>query len=286
MNDDSLRQRLHRIQGGEPSPEFVEQLRRRLSEGEEPTSPVGPQNSSVDGDGTVIEIDLNHPPGAQRRPRGLWAAAAAVLVIGIPLMISAIAGTGTDREVGTAATTEVHRVGEAWIRSVIDDDRAAFVALHAPGFESDDTLMGFSEDVGLLTPNRVSEIYFGGFDAFQAARRIDGDAVRSNGCEDVDGDTVQCGFTSTMIGTDDYTYTVLVELVVEDELITSVDFSVTTEPADFRLFVEDFFDDEATDDDRACLALGFNTVGCGEHESDFVTRYAAYYEAKRQPPGG
>ncbi len=284
MNDEALRRQLRRVQGDEPSPEFVDGLRGRLL-GEDSMSWTAPRTAEEDV--TVIELDhdIERDSGQGRRPRVLWAvAAAAALLVGIPLLARAV--TGGEPNLETATTSQAQRTGEAWLSSIVDDDRDAFTALHANGFEADDTLMGFAEDTGVLTPTRVAELYFDGFDALQAAIETDGDLIRSNGCQDTEDRTVRCSFTATMIGPESYSYTLTAELIVEDRLITSIDFSTTTDPADFRSLIQEFLEEEATEEDRSCLLLGFNTVGCGEYESDFVGRYAAYYEAAQESSGG
>lgn len=273
MNDDTLRRQLQRIQGDDPSPEFVDRVRLRLGEGPRPRAGL-----VLDGKDTTV-VGLDRSPVIGRRSRLLWPlAAAAVLVVGALVALQVI--VSDDAETDIAATSEIRLIGDAWLRSIINGDREAFVALHASDVEVDDTLMGFSEDSELLTSARIFELYYDGFDALQAALDIDNDVIRSDGCEETGPRAIRCAFTATMIGTNDYNYTVVADIVAEDRLITSIDFTTATDPADFRLVIQDFLDEEATDEDRACLVLGFNTLGCGQHESDFLTRYATYYEAQ------
>ncbi len=284
MNDETLRRQLRRIQGEEPTPEVVDRLRQRVSDASRVGAGSGASGEPATGNSHVTVVDLDHRRSAARSRPSVWpmVAAAALLVGGLVALRGA---TINDSENGVASTTEIKQVGEAWLRSIIDGDRAAFEALHAADVEVDDTLMGFSEDTDILTSARITEQYNDGFDALQAALAADDDVIRSDGCQGTDNDQViRCAFTATMIGTADYTYTISAELVVEDRLITSIDFSTDTEPADLRDLIQDFMDTEATDEDRACLTLGFNTVGCGRHESDFLTRYVAFYEEAQESP--
>lgn len=284
-HDLTLRTQLRRIDGDGPSVEFTETLRRNLQDA---------AAGSVPKQATLIDLrppapldaadgptPASHTPG---RPGRWLLSAAAVLVVGALL---ALAATERPRgEVGVASTTPISQLGEAWLASIVEGDLETFASLHGPDLTVDDTLMGFSEDVDILTPARIGELYYGGFEALQAAIAIDGDTITSNGCDPISQRRIRCAFTATMIGTADYTYTVIADLTVDAQLIVSIDFSTKTEPADFRDQVQGFLDTEATADDRACLALGFNTAGCGEHESDFIGRYAAYYEANRSPADG
>ena len=193
-------------------------------------------------------------------------------------MVLAVGRLGGQSDVATSTSTEASRVGEAWLTAIAAGDRDAFATLHADDLVVDDTVIGFSEDVGILTPDRLSELYLDGFDSLQAAVEIDDDVLRLDGCRDTGPDRVRCAFTATMIGPaspgvigpDDYTYTVTADLVVEDRLIRSIDFSTATNPADFRSVIDGFVDREANDEDLACMAIGFNTAGCGRHESDFI----------------
>jgi hypothetical protein len=279
MNDETLRRQLLRIQGDEPSQEFLDGLRDRLDDGTQV------EDGSLDDAGRVTVIDVEDRPQGGRRTRLLWPmVAAAVVIAGFLVALQVVIGEESDLE--TATSTVAHRVGDSWLQSIVEGDRATFRSLHADDVEVDDTLMGFSEDTGLLTAARIRELYYDGFDALQAAIAIDDDEIRVEGCIDIAENEVRCRFTATMIGTDDYHYSVEALLVVEDRSIISIDFSTTTNPSDFRSSIQNFLEEEATDEDRACLALGFNTTGCGEHESDFVTRYAAFYEAAQDPTGG
>lgn len=277
MIDRTLERGLQRVQGEEPTAEFVDELRNHLAEIETTGAAARP------GHEPVTVLGLRSRPTSDGRSRILVSAAAAILfAIGFGVTIRMV--SRTDAEIGVSTATEAVQVGETWLQTIVDGDRESFLALHAVDLEVDDTLMGFSEDTGILTSARVSELYDDGFDALQAAVEIDGDVIQAEGCEATDDGQTRCSFTATMIGTNTYSYTVTAVLDVEDRLISAIEFSTTTEPADFRSLVEGFLESEATDEDRACMALGFNTIGCGVHESDFVTRYAAYYEAAASPP--
>ncbi len=277
MNDEALGRRLGQIPGEDPSPEYVDQLRRRLRQ---PTAETGPATAaSPTAPPAPTLIPLERRPTDRRRHWPVWPLAAAAALL-VALVVVAQVRNNQTSDLATSPTTDARQVGERWLQSIVGNDREAFVDLHADDFVADDTLMGFSEDVALLTPTRITELYVDGFDALQAALAVDEDRIWSEGCQDLSDGQVSCAFTATMIGTDDLTYTVTAVLVVEQRLITSIDFSTTTDPADFRSAVEDFVSQEATADDLACLALGFNTVGCGQHESDFITRYRAFFEAQ------
>ncbi len=283
MNEETLRRGLQRIQGEEPAPEVIDRLRQRVSAASQPIGSTSPDAGPVTDSEQVTVLDLEHRPPSGRRRLSPWpVAAAAALLIGGLLSLRMMAGD--DSETSVASTTEIRQIGNAWLQSIIDWDRAAFEALHADDVAVDDTLMGFSEDTDILTSARIAEIYDDGFDALQAALAADDDVIRSDGCQETDDGTILCAFTATMIGTPEYTFTVSAELSVEDRLITSIDFSTDTDPADLRSVIQDFMETDATDEDRACLALGFNTVGCGQHESDFLTRYLAFYEGAQESP--
>ncbi|MEM9652912.1 MAG: hypothetical protein AAGA65_12500 [Actinomycetota bacterium] len=258
MNDDALGRELERIGGEGPSEEFVGSLRRRLAERE-----------PVDSDPTA---------NGSRRPT-IWLLAAAAAVA---LLVAVAFRPGEDPALEVAATSEAQTVGDAWLAAIEEADRASFVALHASGFEADDTLMGYAKEIDVLTPARITDLYFDGFDAFQASLAVDGDTVRGEGCRTGEQGRATCVFTTTLIGTAAYSYRISVDLTVADGRITRLAFEdVTTEPADLRSLIEPFLETEATEEDRACLVLGFNTVGCGRHDSDFLTRYIEYYEADR-----
>lgn len=275
MNDDTLRRQLQQIQGEEPAPEFVDRLRSSLS-GE---SSAG--GGSAGNGGPVTMIGLQSPaPETPRRFRPMWPLLAAAVVLGAVLLT--VAFPTDDVPVDTATTTEAVQTGEAWLESIVNNDREAFEMLHAAELESNDTLMAYSKDLGLLTPSTVSELYLDGFDAFQVSLTADGDVLRPDGCEGADPGVARCRYTASLIGTEDYAYTAVAELTVVDGRIVAVDFAeVSTKPADLRSEIQDFMDEEATDEDRACLVLGFNTVGCGRHDSDFMARYIAYYESRQ-----
>ncbi len=267
MNDISLRRQLDRIDGDGPSPKFVGRLRDTLA-GDAAERPA------------AVSIERSAPRRRPLEPLAL-AAAAIVLVVG---MIVAIQAVRDDSAVAPASPAAAARIGDAWLRAIVDGNRDAFLALHGPDLEVDDTLMGFSEDVGILTDDRVGELYASGFDALQAAVAIDDDEITPLGCGP-SGVAVRCIFSVTMIGTPQYRYTVVADLTVVGSLIRRIDFSTTTTPVNLRSMIDEFLATEATDDDRACLALGFNTVGCGEHESDFLRRYIAFYEGVPLAPG-
>lgn len=278
MNDDDLRQQLGRIEGEAPSNDFVEGLRGRLTSNGSLLDSHSPDPSSRSAEFADI-ADVVPMIGTDRRPRRwpAWSLAAAVIVFGGVLLARNLPDDGAP--LGTAATTNAGEIGEAWLDAIVENDRPGFVALHAEGLETDDTLMGYSSDVDVLTPARVADLYLDGFDAFQVSLATDGDTVRADGCENVDSERTRCRYSATMLGNDDYSYRVEAELTVEDRQITSISFTeIATEPADLRSEVQRFLDTEADEEDRACLLLGFNTVGCGQHESDFLNRYVAFYE--------
>ncbi|MDW3176637.1 MAG: hypothetical protein R8J94_04530 [Acidimicrobiia bacterium] len=285
MNEQALREQLRRIDGEGPSSTFDRALRAQLR-GVESADVANQDSDNHDADlydtvvspheGAMVEfIDRRSAPPRSSRWPFLGAAAALILVLAI--VVQSVSDEGGDL---TAANSEAVGVGDAWLQTIIDSDRDGFLALHAEDVVVNDTLMGFSKDTQLLTDARIGELYADGFDALQAALAIDDDVVTADGCSFVEAASVECAFTATMIGTGAYSYTVTALMVVEDGLIRSIDFTTITDPADFRVFIEDFLENEATNEDRACLTLGFNTVGCGEHESDFIMRYAGYYEAK------
>lgn len=297
MSDDALRHRLQQIQGDEPDERFVDALRDRLLDEPEPAAgPILVPGPEPDQPATVIElggrrqqpVDPTEPTGP-RWSRAAWPLTAAAVLLFGGLVLAGVGGGGNDAAPLETAS-ERQEVGESWVRSIVDGDRDAFVAVHHPDVTANDTLMAYSRDGGVLTPDRVAEFYFAGFDAFVISVEIDGDIVRSEGCTDTDrddtDDTVRCGYTTSLIGSARHTYTVFAELTVEDGLITAVEFDEpTTDPPDLRDDVERFFADEATDDDRACMALGFNTPGCGEQDSDFLRRYIDYHEARKATDG-
>ncbi len=278
MSDETLRRQLQNLEGEAPSDDFVEALRLRIQEQATQETTPGPAGSTV--------IDFGKQGGSTPGRFGrVWLLAAAAALVGAMLLTQLLPDDGAPLE--TAATTEAREIGDAWLASIINNDRTSFVALHADDLRTNDTLMAYSQDVDLLTPARVAELYLDGFEAFQRSLAVDGDVVRAEGCDDIDSGQVRCIYTASLIGTDDYTYTVAADLTVESRLITAIDFTeISTEPSDLRSQSEAFFDEEATDEDRACLLLGFNTRGCGEHDSDFMRRYIAYYEARRSPNDG
>ncbi|MGI9594560.1 MAG: hypothetical protein ACR2QK_00285 [Acidimicrobiales bacterium] len=282
MNDETLRQHLHHIQGEEPSQQFVDSLRRQVADQAGPST-GSPTGSSLPPDPADDQTVIDFPAGAGPvgRPfRRSFLLVAAAILIGVVALIRVIPDDRPALE--TATTTEAHRVGEAWLQAIVTNDKQAFVALHAAEVDVDDTLMGYSRDAGILTPERVEELYRAGFDAFQTSLAVDDDFVRSDGCEDLDRQQVRCSFTASMIGTDEYTYTIVADLTVENRRITSIMFETTTDPPELRAAVDSFFAEEANDQDRACMVLGFNTVGCGEHDSDFMRRYVEHYEAQQE----
>ncbi len=291
MNDEGLREQLQTIRGEDPSDRFVNQLRSRI-DGDPATPTVEPAERSEatgeerpvaeDRQVTVVDLrDSTEGGNAWLRPSLLTAAAVALLaVVLVPLLRQ-----DDGPPLGTAGVSQSQQVGDAWLRSIIEDDRAAFVALHADGVSVNDTVMGYSSENGVLTPERVSELYFDGFDALQASLIIDGDFLRSGGCDDVGDDQVRCSFTASLLGTEDYTYTMTADMTVEDRLITTIRFGTETEPEDLRSVVEPFFAELANDEDVACMALGFNTEGCGRHDSDFMSRYVAFYEQQQDQEG-
>ncbi len=91
---------------------------------------------------------------------------------------------------------------------------------------------------------------------------------------------MRCSYTTAILGRQGYSYTTDALIAFEDGLITTITFGTTTEPADLRSHVQDFFATEATDDDLACIILGFNTTGCGRHDADFMARYLRFYETQ------
>lgn len=278
MSDETLRRQLQNLEGETPSDDFVEALRLRIEE------QAAQETTSTPDGGTVIDFGKQGGSTPGRFGR-VWLLAAAAALVGAMLLSQLLPDDGAPLE--TAATTEAREIGNAWLASIIDNDRASFVALHTDDLQTNDTLMAYSRDVDLLTSARIAELYFDGFDAFQRSLAVDGDAVRSEGCEDIDSGQVRCIYTASLIGTDSYSYTVAADLTIENRMIATIDFTeISTKPSDLRSNSQAFFDDAATDEDRACMLLGFNTLGCGEHDSDFMRRYIAYYEARQSPNDG
>lgn len=279
--DENLRRRLRRLGGDDPAPDYVDRLREQLTRtgvaesGSTPPRPGEPP--------TPLLPDTAGPDGPPRVRRPVIVLAAAVLLVGAVLALRAVPGDTPAQQ--TAAASPELEIGEAWLRSIVEGDRDGFVALHVAEPEVNDTLLGFSRDAEILTEGRIGELYFAGFDAFQASLAVDGDFVRSSPCVEVDTGVVRCGYRASLIGSAQYSYVVTAELTVEDGLITRVVFETTTDPADLRDSVEAFFAEAATDEDRACMALGFNTVGCGEHESDFMHRYVDFHQARTGADG-
>ncbi len=300
MNEQTLIDQLRTIEGEDPSPAFIDALRLRIDDSLHVDRPApsghevapldhGPVTTAGDEPSnnnavTLIEIGRNNQAGEKSfgTTWPLVAAAALIIAVSVALLLP-----NDDAPSDIAAASEARSVGDAWVMSIIGNDKDAFVELHDPEFETNDTLMAYSRDADLLTSARVSELYFDGFDAFQASLAADGDFVRSDGCLQVDDDRVRCGYTASMIGTTRYTYSVTADLTVADGRITDLEFAeITTKPADLRDEAQRFFDEAATDEDRSCLLLGFNTPGCGEHDSDFMRRYVEYYEARQDPADG
>ncbi len=286
MTDDALSEGLQRIEGEGPSPDFVDGLRQRLTaealgrptDGVDP-SPGGPSTPSAPSV-TVLGTDRTAVAPAPRSRLAVPLTAAAALLVGAFLATLVRSDDSTVQPTTTA--TEARQVGEAWLQAIVVGDRAGFVELHADDLTTNDTLMGFSRDAGILTDERIGELYFAGFDAFQASAASA--TVRSDGCRDLRRVEVRCAYTAPIGDSAVYTYTNTVDLVVEDGRIVSLSFMTTTDPADLRSDVDAFFAEEATDDDRACIALGFNTVGCGRLEADFARRYIEFHEAADEPP--
>ena len=161
MNEETLRSQLDTIRGEEPAPEVVERMRRQVHDAAKPRTGPSPAGDPV----TLVDVE-RRSDGERRRPPTWPLVAAAVVLVGALLAVQAV--TGDRSQTNVASTTEIQQVGDAWLRSIIDGDRAAFEALHAADVEVDDTLMGFSEDVDILTSARIAELYYDGFDALQA----------------------------------------------------------------------------------------------------------------------
>lgn len=273
MNEQTLRRELQLIEGEGPSEDFIRELRATLDD---------ERNQGTDRrfnrDPSTV-VDIGRGEGfVERRFVLVRMAAAVALLIGAGAL--AVALTNQPSEVEVAGSVE--SIGDAWLRSIVDGDRATFVALHAEDFEADDTLMAFSQDVDLLTPPRITELYFDGFDAFQQAIAVDQDTVNADGCVVITDDRARCRYSATLIGTQDYSFSAAVDLTVADGRISKVAFTeISTTPTDLQASLDGFLEREANDDDRACLLLGFNTIGCGVHESDFMHRYIAFHEAQQ-----
>lgn len=301
MSNDEFDQMIAELRGRSPSPDFVAELRRTL--GDELTRTDGARSpADEEGEVTVIDID-DRPIETSRRPsRGrVLAAVAAAVALGFIVLLAAGRGpdtTATDQDPATEGDTsttappttgQVDRpdlvaIGEAWTRAIVEGDRQAFVALHGPDLLVDDTVIGWSAINGTLTDQAITELYFAGFDALQASLAIDGDTIRSDGCVYFPASgNVQCEYSASIIG-EGRTRTMRANMGIDDGLITRIDFTVLdTDPPRIMALVPQFINGSEVAMDRTCLEIGFNSVACGEHESDVFQRFLPEFETRLDP---
>ena len=171
-------------------------------------------------------------------------------------------------------------VGEAWLDSIVDNDRATFLALHPPDFTAaNETLMMWGFRAG--RPLEFGDRYLAGFDAFQAAIDVDDDVVTRQPCRLVADRRVFCGFTATVVGGPETTTTQAVLTVDENGTIVEVRIDAgTSDPTDLFRYWRSFIDDNADERDLACLDIGFNSVVCGIQESNLLRRYVEFYRQR------
>ena len=310
MNDQDLRRLLTAATEtvDRPTDEFVDRLGRRLDielwsvptlDGTTPP-PIDDDITSHQGGIMVLELD-DRPPGDvadqprfNRRLLGAVAAAAVVVVVGLTALFWAgrdgtNVSTADDpitstipREESTvddvqpapeALPTEPIAVGEAWIQSILDGDRDTFVALHAPNFTAHNTLMMASSGMPV---DQVESYYFDGFDARTAWLRIGGDPTESDGCEEKPNGRFDCGYTQQLLGRADKLAFIRADLAIVDGLVTDVRLDVSHDPDGLMSLVPLFLGIEATETDRECADIGFNSVECADNYPDMLRRYLEY----------
>lgn len=302
--EDPVRNALTDLDTAGPSRSYTADLRRRLREemvGSDPST-----NSEVE---MITETNRNNRTtgdDGNRRPNQRLALVALVATVLVALAIGALwsrdtNNTSTDQSpvdgptttAGDPTTTtelattvvdstasEALVVGNAWVASIVDNDRAAFEALHAPTIDTNDTLMAWTLLVlGGMSQETVADLYFDGFDAFQASIETDEDFIDVDGCELIPNrdQLARCSYRASLVGGEE-TFTVRADLTVEDGLITNVSFATGNEPADLMSRLPRYFIEFGTEQDNACREIGFNSVECGQHESDLLTRYLDFLE--------
>ena len=249
--EDPLREVLSSLGTESPSETFVAELRTRL-EGEMSHVYTSTNNevamiSATDNDNRSAAVDPPRPP----RQRLALVALVAILVAAVgvaalwgrdsnststdqsptsPPTSAAESSTTTTEQATTtedaaaSSGSETLAIGEAWVDSIVSNDRERFVSLHTPDIIANDTLMAWTGLVpGGMTRETLSSLYFDGFDAFQASIETDNDFVDVDGCE-VAGSRDQiarCGYRASLVGGEE-TFTVRADLTVEDGLITNV----------------------------------------------------------------
>lgn len=311
-----VREALADLGTANPSPSYVTDLRRRLKD--EMARPEPSMNSEVvmitatDSNDQVADVSRNHRP--KQRLALLALVAVFMVVVGVAALWSRNSNsTSTDQSPANEPTTTVTEptsttteqssttteatttvaeptstsvvaetlaIGNEWIDSIITNDREAFVSLHAPDIVTNDTLMSWTALVpGGIDRATLADLYFDGFDAFQASIRTDGDVIEVIECQVVGerNHMVRCGYRASLVGGDE-TFIVSADLSIQDGLITNVFLTGGNNPPDLMSRMVAFLRDFGTDQDVACREIGFNSLECGLHESDLLIRYLDFIQ--------
>ncbi len=304
MNDEEFRQKLREVDERSPSVDFVLKLRQVLEQEVRTMSELRLKEGQV----TMIDVDDEQTPKTKLGPRGRLLAigfAATLLVVAIlavqatrggdrvsieqtPATAAEISTTSIPATSATIASStstipqsDLTAVGDAWVQSIVDNDRAKFVAMHSPDLQVDNTVIGWAGITGTLDGETIESLYFDGFDALQASLRADDDTIRADGCIYFqESGNVQCEYTASILGGSE-TRTMRANMGIAEGLIERIAFTgVGSEPPRIMGFIRPFLNDSDVAKDHDCLAIAFNSVECGEHESDVFRRFLPEFEQR------
>jgi len=133
MRDEDLRRGLEAVEGDEPSPDFVDRLRRRYESELVDAGPSGPTGSGLPGADDIVEVPVGRIPddGGEPSPSGTWWARGAVALAAavILLVVGIVVATGDDDE-GSRVAVGDDAVEQGYPASVLPD---AIVQERDPG---------------------------------------------------------------------------------------------------------------------------------------------------------